>query len=133
MIGLLATYVVGVVVALFWFLFGLYMYFLPMPLNTNLGADFNHDIGTSLVAQGLILFITFLFAGLVRFMQGNKEQEEIREDRRIIREMYQWMQDQRVKNESVLEVPSDRVDAIPGLPLLNGNRAEPKAETQSPN
>jgi hypothetical protein len=41
------------IAALGWLVFGIYVHLRPMPVNTQLGADFNNNIGIALVAQEL--------------------------------------------------------------------------------
>lgn len=87
-------YVVGVVAGLGWMVYGFYIYFQPVT-HPRLEADFNHDIGTSLVTQGIIFLITFVVAFVIKVLKGNHEQEEASKDRQMLREMYTWMQEQR--------------------------------------
>lgn len=65
------TYVIGALASFGWFVIGMYVYTRPMPPDTQLGADFNHDIGTALVAQGLIFFVTFVAGLFLRIARGN--------------------------------------------------------------
>jgi ABC-type Fe3+ transport system permease subunit len=98
LVGLTLLYVVGVFASFGWILLGVYVYTRPLPPNTFFDADFNHDIGTALVAQGLIFFVTFAVALVIRSVRGNREQNEQSQDRQMLREMHQWMVEQRNNN-----------------------------------
>lgn len=112
-------YIVGAIAAFGWLLIGVYVYLRPVPLDTNFGTDFNHDIGTALIAQGLIFFVTFSVSGAIRIGRGRHEQEEAAKDRQMLRAMYQWMEEQH---------RADATSQASDLPISSGNKAKSEGE-----
>lgn len=99
MFELVSSYIVGAVASFGWILFGIYVYSRPVPSDAFFEPDLNHDIGSALMAQGLIFFVTFLAAALVRYVRGNKEQEEMSKDRQMIREIHAWITEQKSNHD----------------------------------
>ena len=111
------TYVIGALASFGWFVIGMYVYTRPMPPDTQLGADFNHDIGTALVAQGLIFFVTFVAGLVVRIARGKRDHEERKLEQKMIREMHQWMLEQR-NLQAVSQSSFPEVNAVPEIEPL---------------
>ncbi len=97
LVGFTLLYAVGTAASFGWTLLGVYVYTRPLPPNTIFDASFNQDVGTALVAQGLIFLVTFATALVIRIVRGNREQDEAKKDRQILREIHQWMLEQRNK------------------------------------
>lgn len=89
----LGLYIVGAIAALGWVFIGLYFYLRPIT-STIFQPDFYQDIGTSLIAQGLIFFLTFTISGAIRIGQEDNDRKEAEKDRLMIREIHQWLQTQ---------------------------------------
>ena len=97
LVGFTLLYAVGTVASFGSILLGVYVYARPLPTNTIFDAGFNQDVGTALVAQGLIFLVTFATALVIRIARGNREQNEAKKDRQMLREIHQWMLEQRNK------------------------------------